>query len=126
MVTPIQQDLTYRLQYLTGLIATETIKLQSKLRLGEECVCEWEALEVSVMIYDVLRDFDFDADYNCISQLQVDKMFDYISNKYKFFFPPYQSNYTDNSNVSYDNWRITEDNKARNTEAGETRITEEN
>jgi len=114
------QDHSIRLQQFTCCIATKGNDLVKKLRLGISCEKDILILELLVGYYDTLLCFDPTVTDNCLTQEQVDTIWDAVADCCGVCFLPYGTNYTQiyaqqNQNISGN----------RITAAGDRRLTTE-
>ncbi len=90
---PTQQDQTVRLQKFLCCLGDKGAKLANKLRISEDCQCEINTFELLVMYFNTLVCYNPQATYNCLTQLQIDAIWDDISKKCGICFAPYGAEY---------------------------------
>lgn len=117
---PIQANHSLRLKRLMCCIADRGYTLSKRIKLGLDCCCESDTLNLLIMYFNSLLCYDPTAIYNCLTQVQVDSVWDDISRKCGICFSPY-GEVVNNTNVGI---RITENNIRRITEDGFYRIIE--
>jgi len=90
---PTLQDHQIRIQQIICCIGDMGCQLSDKLKIGYSCECDIINLEVLLGMLDALYCYDPTATDNCLTQLQVDKMFQYISKICGVCYFPYGTNY---------------------------------
>lgn len=87
MINLTQNDLTYRLRTLNCCIASKSIDLLNKIKIGAYDVnCKLSDLQVlqgmldSVSCYQVLGNGITEAD-NCLTEAEVQSIFDYMNSR---------------------------------------------
>ena len=118
---PYVDDQYFRLQLFMCCLGTKGADISSRLKIGIECCCEVNTFELLVMYWSVLECYDpTPGATNCLTPLQVDAIWNHISQLCGICFPPYGSTYGNgNANGGF---RITENNIYRVTETGVYRI----
>ena len=117
-------DQEQRLRLLLCCMGIKGDALATKLRLGLDCRHDIEHLDLLTMYWDALRCFDPD-DITCLTQAQVDTIWDKVSNLCGICFAPYGSTYYLPSQLpSQISSRITESNEFRVTEEEDKRVLE--
>ena len=116
---PTIEDHTNRLQLLICCIADKGSKLSDKLKISTDCCCDINIFELLTMYWSVLVCYNPDVTTNCLTQEEVDSIWDDISCRCGLCFNPYGTDY---SSLSSRDGRITEDGDRRITEDGDIRI----
>ena len=117
-------DQEQRLRLLLCCMGIKGDALATKLRLGLDCRHDIEHLDLLTMYWDALICFDPD-NIDCLTQSQIDKIWDKVSEICGICFAPYGSTYYLPSQLpSQISSRITESNEFRITELGDRRILE--
>lgn len=114
-------DQTNRLQHFMCCLGEYGNKLSLKLKLGLSSICEINTFQLLVMYWDVLECYNPENETNCLTQSQIDLIWDDISEKCGICFSPYGSTYILEGTIVR---RITEDGTLRITENGNQRIIE--
>jgi hypothetical protein len=116
---PTLADQYNRLQHFMCCIGRHGNSLSSKLITGMVCDDDVVNLEILCMFWSVLECYDPTIGVtNCLTQTEIDLIWDYISQKCGICFSPYGTNYTIcNSGV-----RITQNNGPRIVNNGRPRI----
>ena len=112
------EDQYNRLQHFMCCLGSKGAALAAKLRISTDCCCDINTFELLVMYWSVLVCYDPTVTTNCLTQAQIDAIWDDIACKCGICFNPYGSIYTSSTSGS----RITEAGDTRITDDGETRI----
>mgnify|MGYP001569458441 CR=1 FL=1 len=119
-LTPTQNDHTQRLRLFMCCLGEKGNSLANKLKISTDCCCEINTFELLIMYWSVLECYDPTLTTNCLTQAQVDTIWDDISCKCSICFAPYGSTYT----AALLPQRITQLNDRRITETGDYRVIE--
>ncbi len=88
-------DLTTRLQLLGQKYADLTNTFCNNLKWGKQCAkAEWKELILLSVYIELLEKYDLDSDNNCITEDQLDTLFDVVSKLIKVTFKPASFSYT--------------------------------
>lgn len=87
-------DHFHRLQLFMCCIAENGYLLSKKLRISANCCCDIERLNILTMYWCTLECYNPDVDTNCLTQEQIDLIWEDISKKCGLCFAPYGSVYT--------------------------------
>jgi|SRR3990167_2938272 len=109
-----------RLQHFMCCLGSKGSELASKLRYSSDCCCEINTFELLVMYWEVLICYNPLATGNCLTQAQIDTIWDDISKKCGICFNPYGSIYT---SLREGSSRITAGGDLRITASDDFRIT---
>jgi Putative Ig domain len=116
---PNLEDQYNRLQHFMCCLGSKGAALSTKLKLGLECTCDINTLELLVMYWNALECYDpTPTATNCLTQTQVDAMWDHISRICGICFSPYGSTYTQSVGSGL---RIASGNNRRITTGGSYR-----
>jgi hypothetical protein len=91
------QDHNIRLQQILCCLAEKGNSLANKLKLGIPCECETNNIALVHIYFQILQCYDPEANPisdNCLTQQEVDKIFDHISCLCGTCFFPYGTNYS--------------------------------
>lgn len=108
-----------RLQHFMCCLGSKGSALATKLRYSTDCCCDINTLNLLVMYWHVLVCYDPTATGNCLTQAQINKIWDDISCKCGLCFASYGSLYTTatvgcgNRIVTSGEYRITSDGSFR-------------
>ena len=117
-------DQEQRLRLLLCCIGSKGDILATKLRLSSDCQHDIEQLDLLTMYWDALICFDPD-NIDCLTQSQIDKIWDKVSEICGICFAPYGSTYYLPSQLPNQiSSRITESNEFRVTEEEDKRVLE--
>ncbi len=111
----VYSDHYFRLQQFMCCLGEKGNSLAKKLRISTDCCCDINTFELLVMYWSVLECYDPTAAYNCLTQQQIDLIWDDISEKCGLCFPPYGQQLI---NPRFTGLRITENYSRRITEDG--------
>lgn len=119
-MTATYNDQQNRLQRFLCCLGSKGSDLSKKLRISTDCCCDINTFETLVMYWHVLVCYNPENENNCLTQTEIDTIWDDISCKCGICFSPYGSIYSDSTRSV----RITEDNIRRITENGNIRTLE--
>jgi hypothetical protein len=109
-----------RLQHFMCCLGNKGHELSKKLRHSTDCCCDINNLNLLVMYWHVLECYDPTATGNCLTQSQIDAIWEDISCKCGLCFAPYGSLYTNATTGC--GTRIVNSGEARITPLGDTRV----
>ncbi len=113
-----------RLQHFMCCLGSKGATLATKLRISTDCCCDINTFELLCMYWSVLECYDPTALNNCLTQAQINAIWDDIACKCGLCFSPYGSIYTLAGNrcgTGVSSQRVTESGYTRVTQLGETR-----
>lgn len=117
-----------RLQHFMCALGQKGVDLTKRLKLGVDCCCETNTFNLLHMYWSVLVCYDPTRDDNCLTQTEIDAIWDDVACKTGICFSPYGTIYTAARFASpasgqrileSGEYRITEESNFRITESGE-------
>lgn len=119
-ITATLADHQNRLQNFMCCLGTKGNDLATKLKLGFPCTCEINTLELLTAYWDILVCYNPALTTNCLTQQQVDLVWEAISKECGICFSPYGSTYITASTAPL----TTQANTLLTTEGTDTLFTE--
>ena len=93
--TPVSKADNYnRLQHFMCCLGSKGAELSTKLKISSDCCCDINTFELLMMYWSVLECYDPTATGNCLTQAQIDAIWDDVACKCGLCFAPYGSLYT--------------------------------
>lgn len=91
---PTLEDHQIRIQQIICCLGDLGCQLSDKLKLGYSCECDIKNLEILTGMLDSLYCYEPTLTTNCLTQVQIDNMFQYISQICGVCYFPYGTNYS--------------------------------
>lgn len=88
-------DILYRGQKISCCLVDKALTLKQKIEVGSYCEDEVIKFQYAIAAIEVLEAYNPDSEENCITETQLDTLFNYLADYCGLCFPPVGFNFED-------------------------------